>query len=125
MSERDRKLKSAWLGEIFLMGKPLKQLSFGRLETLETIGNKYFAEDSTQSDMMGMSEIVYSMTLSKDEFLEYANKQPSERATAIREFSIYAEDELQDVIEKVAERVSAKRLATMESDSSGKEIRHV
>lgn len=125
MSERDKKLKSAWLGEIYLMGKPLKQLSFGRMELLETLGNKFFSDESDQSEMLGMSEIVYAMTLTKDDFLSYVNKEKSERSKIVREFSIVAEDELQDVIEQVAEKASAQKYAAMESNTLGKEIRHV
>ena len=125
MSERDKQLSKSWLGEILLAGKPLKQLSIGRMQKLELIGNKYFDESSTQNDFRAMTEIVFSMTCDAMAFAEYCRQSASERANTLADFALLHEDDLENVIEQVAESVARIGIAKMESASEGKETRHV
>jgi hypothetical protein len=125
MSERDKQLSKSWLGEILLAEKPLKQLSIGRMQKLELVGNKYFDNTSEQNDFRAMTEIVFSMSIDALEFGEYCKTNESQRAETLANFALLHEDELESVIEKVAESVSRIGIAKMESSSEGKETRHV
>ena len=64
------------------------------------------------------------MSLSKDDFKEYARKDKNERDLILSDFAIDNEDELESVIAQVMEAVSRIGIARMESGASGKEIRH-
>lgn len=124
MSERENKLSGAWLGEITLAGKPLHQLSFGRIQKLKMIGNDCFNESEKPDELSAITEVVFAMSLGKDEFKEYARKDKNERDLILSDFAIDNEDELESVIAKVMEAVSRIGIARMESGASGKEIRH-
>lgn len=125
MSERDKQLSKSWLGEILLAEKPLKQLSIGRMQKLELVGNKYFDNTSEQNDFRAMTEIVFSMSCDASAFAEYCRQSEPERANTLADFALQNEDELEFVIEQVAESVARIGMAKMESASEGKEIRHV
>jgi hypothetical protein len=125
MSERDKQLSKSWLGEILLAGKPLKQLSIGRMQKLELVGNKYFDDSSAQNDFRAMTEIVFSMSCDAVTFGEYCRFSETERAEMLANFALLHEDELETVIEQVAESVARIGMAKMESASEGKETRHV
>lgn len=124
MSERENKLSESWLGEITLAKKPLKQLSFGRIQKLRLIGNDCFNESDSPDELTAITEVVYAMTLPKDDFMVYCRKSKSERDELLSDFAVDHEDELESVIAQVMQAVSRIGIAKMESPSSGKEIRH-
>jgi len=124
MSERENILSGAWLGEITLAEKPLRQLSFGRIQKLKMIGNDCFNESDNPDEMSAITEVVFAMSLSADDFKEYARKEKNERDLILSDFAIDNEDELESVISQVMQAVSRIGSARMESGASGKEIRH-
>ena len=123
MSERENKLSESWLGEITLAKKPLKQLSFGRIQKLRLIGNDCFNESDKPDELTAVTEVVYAMTLPKDDFMAYCRKSKSERDEVLSDFAVDHEDELESVIAQVMQAVSRIGIAKMESPSVGKETR--
>lgn len=124
MSARDNKLTESWLGEITLAGKPLQHLSFGRIQKLKLLGNDCFNDSENKDEITAITEVVFAMTLSKDDFKDYCRKKESERHAILSDFAVDNEDELESVILQVMEAVSRIGMARMESAATGKETRH-
>jgi hypothetical protein len=124
MSERENKLSGAWLGEITLAGKPLRNLTAGHILKLRLIGNSCFVKSEDPDELSSMIEVVFAMSLAKDEFKEYTRKHKSERDLILSDFAMDHADELEDVIAKVVSAISLIEVAKMESEATGKEIRH-
>jgi hypothetical protein len=125
MNARETKLAGAWLGEIMLGDKPLKPLSLGRLQKLELMKNRCFVDNSSQSEIEAMVEVIYVMAHEAPEVVAYSRKTQSERSDVLSDFAIIHEAEIESVIAQVLESVSRIEAAKMEGTSSGKETRHV
>lgn len=125
MNARDEKLAGLWIGEIILDGKPLKPLSIGRIQKLQMMKNRCFVEDSEQSEIEAMIEVIYVMAHEAQEVIAYGRKTPQERSEILSDFSILHENEIHEVIAKVLQEVATIEAAKMESMKSGKEMRHV
>jgi hypothetical protein len=124
MNARETKLAGAWLEEIMLGDKPLKPLSLGRLQKLELMKNRCFVENSSQSEIEAMIEVIYVMAHEAPEVVAYSRKTPSERSDVLSDFAIIHEAEIESVIAQVLDAVSRIDAAKMEGTGSGKEMRH-
>ena len=125
MNARDEELSKAWLGEIIFAGKPLKSLSMGRIQKLQLMKNRCFADNEAQSELEAMIEVIYIMAHESTEIIEYSRRPKAERSEILADFAIIHEDEIESVIHKVLASVQRLETAKMESAKSGKEIRHV
>lgn len=89
------------------------------------IGNDCFNESEKPDELSAITEVVFAMSLCKDDFKEYSRKSKSERDLILSDFAIDNEDELESVIAQVMEAVARIGISRMESGAAGKEIRHV
>lgn len=123
MKERDKALVRGWIGEIKLNGKPLRPIGPGLSVILAGVENAYVT-DGLEPSPQDMVEVVMIMGMNADEIGEYIELEKSDRKKQTSKFAAKHIDEIDDVIEKVAQALERIGNALMESDNVGKEMRH-
>lgn len=123
MKQRDKKLIKSWVENISIGGIQLRPLSAGHVVILTALENACMVADK-EVDSSSMIEVVMLLTLDKEEICTYIDLPAETRSKNIAKFAATNIDEIDDVLEAVAEAISRIGVAMMEAEAVGKDIRH-
>ena len=125
MKDRNTELLGSWLGEIKLGERKLRPLSIGVATSLKRLGNPVMSNGIDDVNITDMVEVVYIMYCNQEEISVYARKNKDERDEITGMFAIDHLDEIDFAIAEITSSLSRVKVATMESNNSGKETSHV
>lgn len=122
MSKRQDLLAKAWIGpQLEFRGEPLI-LSPVRYSILNYWRNYFFDNSNTaQGEVDAVGEFILACVSSTDEMRELQRMPTEQRADKVREFMLEIEDQFDELMAGIRERLEAIRAAMVESELPGKE----
>lgn len=123
MNDRDTNLLESWLGNVTLGERTLRPLGAGQSVVLKRLGNGHFVDEKepSASDML---EIVMVMYMTGKEISDYIKTKQDQREEMLAVFAAEHVEEIDSVMQTVAQAAARLAVAAMESTGEGKEISH-